>query len=137
VAGPRFDLPQPDADSQPFWDAARAGRLLYQRCGACNLAYAYARPFCPRCWSEDVSWQEASGRATLYTWSVVHRNDLPPFPERVPYVAAVVDLEEGPRLMANLVDWEDGRLEIGMALEVAFRQETDEITLPVFRAASA
>jgi uncharacterized protein len=129
----RFDLPTTDADSQPFWDAAREHRLLYQRCGACGLAYAYPRPFCPSCWSDDVAWEEASGRATLYTWSVVHRNDLPPFPDRVPYCAAVVDLEEGPRMMTNLADWEGVDLEIGMALEVTWREETEEITLPVFR----
>ncbi len=71
------------------------------------------------CWSTNVEWVEASGRATLYTWSVVRRNDLPPFPERVPYVAAVVDLDEGPRMMTNVVDCEFDALEVGMALEVA------------------
>ena len=74
------------------------------------------------CWSTNVEWVEASGRATLYTWSVVHRNDLPPFPERVPYVAAVVDLEEGPRMMTNVVDCEFDALEIGMPLEVVFQE---------------
>ena len=78
---------------------------------------------------------EASGRATLYTWSVVHVNDLPPFPERVPYVAALVDLEEGPRMMTNVVDCEFDELEGGMALEVVFEQVSDEplVTVPVFR----
>jgi uncharacterized protein len=84
-----------------------------------------------------VGWEEASGRATLYTWSVVYQNDLPPFPGRVPYVAAVVDLDEGPRMMTNVVDCPFEQLSIGMALEVAFRQETDEITLPVFRPTAA
>src|SRR5438309_10456581 len=86
----RFDLPKPDPDSKPYWDGAREHRLLIQRCGACGEAYFYPRPFCPRCWSEDVSWEDASGDGTLYTWSVVHVNDLPPFNERVPYVAAIV-----------------------------------------------
>jgi uncharacterized OB-fold protein len=83
-----------------------------------------------------VSWEQASGRATLYTWSVVHQNDLPPFAERVPYVAAVVDLEEGPRMMTNVVDCPFEQLRIGMALEVTFRRETEEISLPVFRPAA-
>jgi uncharacterized OB-fold protein len=134
--GPRFDLPTPDPETQPFWDAARERRLLIMRCRSCGGAYFYPRPFCPTCWSDDVDWEEASGRATLYTYSVVHRNDLPPFPERVPYVAAVVDLEEGPRMMTNVVECDLDDLAVGMALEVTFRDETDEVTLPVFRPAA-
>ena len=134
---PRFDLPTPDADTQPFWDAAREHELLIRRCRGCGSASFYPRPFCPRCWSDDVTWERASGRATLYTWSIVYVNDLPPFPERVPYVAAVVDLEEGPRMMTNVVDCDFERLEVGMPLEVTYRDETDAVTLPVFRPASA
>jgi hypothetical protein len=88
------------------------------------------------CWSERVEWEDASGRASLYTYSVVYVNDLPPFAARVPYVAAIVDLAEGPRMMTNVVDCEFDELEIGMPLEVTFRQETDEVTLPVFRPAT-
>lgn len=135
ATGVRFDLPTPDPETKPFWDAAREEKLLIKRCGDCGEAYFYPRPFCPRCWSEDVRWEEASGRATLYTYSVVYQNDLPPFPERVPYVAAVVDLEEGPRMMSNIVDCDVSELRVGMPLEVTFRKETDEITLPVFRPA--
>lgn len=130
----RFDLPTPDEDSQAFWDAAREGRLLVKRCGSCGRAHYYPRPFCPHCWSEQVDWEQASGRATLYTYSIVRQNDLPPFPERVPYVAAIVDLEEGPRAMTNVVDTDFEDLEIGMDLEVDFRSISDDVTIPVFRA---
>jgi uncharacterized OB-fold protein len=129
----RFDLPTPDEDSQAFWDAAREGRLLVKRCGSCGRAHYYPRPFCPHCWSEQVEWEQASGRATLYTYSIVRQNDLPPFPERVPYVAAIVDLEEGPRAMTNVVDTDFEDLEIGMDLEVDFRPISDDVTIPVFR----
>jgi hypothetical protein len=129
------NLPAPDLEFQPYWDAARDGKLLIKRCRACERAYFYPRPFCPTCWSDDTEWIEASGRATLYTWSVVHRNDLPPFPDRVPYVAAIVDLEEGPRMMTNVVDCDFDTLQVGMALIVDFRKETDEISSPVFRPA--
>jgi len=132
---PRFDLPAPDPETQPFWDSARDGKLLIRRCDACGEAHFYPRPFCPKCWSPDVRWEEASGRASLYTWSVVHRNDLPPFPERVPYVAAVVDLAEGPRMMTNIVDCDDVALEVGLALEVTYRPIADDVTIPVFRPA--
>ncbi|GAB2754132.1 Zn-ribbon domain-containing OB-fold protein [Streptomyces bullii] len=99
----RHDLPEVDPFTRTYWDAAAEGRLLIRRCGACGHAHHYPREFCPHCWSEDVTWERASGRATLYTWSVVHRNDLPPFTHRTPYVAAVVDLVEGPRMMTEIV----------------------------------
>ena len=132
---PRADLPLPDGETQPFWDAARERRLMIKRCNACGRAYFYPRPFCPKCWSDDVDWEEASGRATLYTWSIVYRNDLPPFGDRVPYVAAVVDLDEGPRMMTNVEGCEFEDLSMGMALVVDYRVESDEITLPIFRPA--
>ncbi|GGN53773.1 hypothetical protein GCM10012285_46020 [Streptomyces kronopolitis] len=119
----RFDLPESDAFTRPYWDAAAEGRLLLRRCRAegCGAAHHYPREFCPYCWSEDVGWEAASGRATLYTWSVVHRNDLPPFGDRVPYTAAVVDLAEGPRMMTEITDCPEPALRIGMPLRVHFR----------------
>lgn len=129
------NIPTPDAESQPYWDATKEGKLLIRRCNACKRAYFYPRDFCPHCWSEDVSWEEASGRATLYTWSVVRRNDLPPWPDRVPYIPAVVDLEEGPRMMTNVEGCAPEDLTIGMPLVVDFRVETDDITAPIFRPA--
>lgn len=130
---PRFDLPVIEEDSKPFWDAARERRLLIRRCGDCGDAHFYPRSFCPFCWSERVQWEEASGQASLYTHSTVYRNDLPPFGERVPYVAAMVDLREGPRMTTEVIDVDGADLEIGMALEAAFRDLTDEITAVVFR----
>jgi uncharacterized protein len=129
------NIPTPDAESQPYWDATKEGKLLIRRCNVCKRAYFYPRDFCPHCWSEDVSWEEASGRATLYTFSVVRRNDLPPWPERVPYIPAVVDLEEGPRMMTNIEGCAPEDLTIGMPLVVDFRVDSDDITAPIFRPA--
>lgn len=126
----RHDLPEADAFTRTYWDAAAGGRLLIRRCGACARAHHYPREFCPYCWSEDVTWEDASGRAILYTWSVVHRNDLPPFGERTPYVAAVVDLAEGPRMSTEVVGAVPGQLRAGLELEAAFRDG-----VPVFRPA--
>ncbi|MEU9986117.1 Zn-ribbon domain-containing OB-fold protein [Streptomyces sp. NPDC048045] len=122
MSGARFDVPETDAFTRPYWEAAAEGRLLVRRCGACGRAHHYPREFCPHCWSEEVTWEEASGRATLYTWSTVHRNDLPPFGDRTPYTAAVVDLAEGPRMMTELVECAAGDLAAGMPLRVMFRE---------------
>ncbi|MFI5865265.1 Zn-ribbon domain-containing OB-fold protein [Streptomyces sp. NPDC051546] len=131
----RFDLPEIDDFTRPYWDAAAQGRLLLRRCGECGKAHHYPREFCPACWAgEDrVTWETASGQATLYTWSVIHRNDLPPFGERVPYVAAVVELEEGPRMMTEVVDGTgESSLRVGMELEVTFREAAEGIWVAVF-----
>ena len=131
----RFDLPTPDDFTRTWWDAAAEGRLLVSRCSTCGDAHYYPRPFCPSCGADTVSWEEASGDATLYTWSVVHQNDLPPFNERVPYVAAVVDLAEGPRMMTNVVDCAPDSLRVGMALHVTFLDIGEGVHVPVFRPA--
>ena len=80
-----------------------------------------------------MEWIEASGRRRLYTFSIVRQNDLPPWPERVPYVAAVVELDEGPKMMTQVVDCDFADLEIGMDLEVVFRDLDEEFAVPVFR----
>ncbi|AZQ72075.1 hypothetical protein EKH77_13405 [Streptomyces luteoverticillatus] len=132
----RADVPEIDDFARPYWDAAAEGRLLIRRCHAagCGRAHHYPREFCPYCWSADVGWEEAGGGATLYTWSVVHRNDLPPFGSRLPYTAAVVDLDEGPRMTTEVVDCPEGELRIGMRLRVAYRRLPDAgVVVPVFR----
>ncbi|HAM01026.1 MAG TPA: hypothetical protein DCQ30_02175 [Acidimicrobiaceae bacterium] len=131
----RYDLPIPDDYTRTWWDAAAERRLLIVRCAACGRAHYYPRPFCPRCGADEVAWEEASGQATLYTWSVVHQNDLPPFRDKVPYVAAVVDLAEGPRMMTNVVGAEPESLRVAMALRVDFEELDDDFHIPVFRPA--
>jgi uncharacterized OB-fold protein len=133
----RFDLPSPDPETQPFWDGCREGRFLVRHCNACGRDYFYPRPFCPTCWSDDVEWKEASGRGTLYTYSIVHVNDLPPFNQRVPYVAAIVELDEGPRVMTNIEGTPFDQLRIGAAVEVDWKPISDDVTIPVFRQVAA
>ena len=134
-ATPRFDLPLIENENEPFWTAIDEKRLLVGRCGACGQSHYYPRPHCPHCWSDDVEWVDAVGRATLYTWSVVYTNDLPPWPSRVPYIAAVVELEEGPRMMTHIIGAEGSDLAIGMALELDFVDLDDELSIAVFRPA--
>ena len=129
----RFDIPTADAGTRPFWDAVAEGRLLIKRCRDCSRPHFYPRGFCPHCWSEALEWEQASGRATLYTWSVVYVNDLPPFNRRVPYIAAVVELAEGPRVMTNVVDCAIADLQADMELELVCRPVDDTPPLPFFR----
>jgi uncharacterized OB-fold protein len=133
----RADLPAIEDDSREYWDAAADGRLLIARCGSCERVHHYPRAICPFCWSDDVASAEASGRATLYTYSVIYVNDLAPFPERLPYVAAVVDLEEGPRLMTTIVGCDPGDLRIGMPLRSQPQpiDNSDGVVATVFRPA--
>jgi uncharacterized protein len=131
----RYDLPVPDDFTRAWWDAAAEGRLLVVRCGSCGRAHYYPRPFCPRCGAQDVAWEQASGDAVLYTWSVVHSNDLPPFRDKLPYVAAVVDLAEGPRMMTNVVGCNPEALRVGMELRVQFEELAEGLHIPVFRPA--
>src|ERR1700712_1147499 len=136
MATTRADLPTVDDDSRVYWDAYREKRFLIAKCGACDRVHHYPRPICPFCWSDDVSPSEASGRATLYTYSTVFVNDLAPFKERLPYVAAMVELDEGPRVMTTVVGCDPADLRVGMALTVDFQSLTEELDAPVFRSAA-
>ena len=127
-------LPTPTPETQAFWDGAREGELRLQRCDDCSKVYFPARPFCPACSSKAVSWFKASGRGRLFSYVINHR--APPGFE-APYAIAVVELEEGPRMMTNIVDCAQTpeALELDMPLEVAFEKATDDITMPLFRPA--
>ncbi len=130
----RTDLPSVEDETRPYWEAARAGRLLVKKCNSCGEVHHYPRPFCPSCWSEDVVWLEVSGRGTIYTYSIVFRNDLAPFDEWGTYVPAIVELDEGPRLMTNIVDTPIDTLRVGTPVEVRYRDLNDEWAAPVFAA---
>lgn len=123
-------LPTPTPETAPYWEGARAGELRIQRCRACAQAYFYPRPYCPQCGSADVEWFVASGRATLASY-IISERAAPGFD--APYAIAIVELEEGPRMMTNIVEAEPTpeRLVLDMALEVRF-EDRGEITVPVF-----
>lgn len=132
MAAPRFDLPMIEDDTREFWDATRDGRLLLRHCRSCGAVHYYPRNFCPACWSDDVDWVEASGLGSLYTWSTVFQNDLPPFNEQLPYVAAIVELDEGPRMMTRLVEVDGVEITMGMRLRARFEPLDDDVTIVVF-----
>jgi uncharacterized OB-fold protein len=127
-------LPAITPETRHFWEGARAGELRLQKCLACSHAYFPPRPFCPKCASREVTVFRASGQAVLYSY-VIHHRAVPGFTP--PYAIAVVELEEGPRMMTNIVGCEQTpqSLQLDMALEVVFERMNDEISLPLFRPA--
>lgn len=122
--------PTQNALSQPWFEACREGRLTIQRCGACGHFQFYPRIVCSECDSGELAWVDASGEATLRSFSVVHTPVSPAY--EAPYVVALVALKEGPTLMSNLVDVDARTLTIGAPLRVRFEAWSDDVTLPVF-----
>jgi uncharacterized OB-fold protein len=132
---PSKPLPRPTPETLPYWEGARAGELRIQRCLDCQEFYFYPRPFCPRCFKDRVEWVRVSGRARLHSYVINHR-PAPGFEEQAPYAIAVVELEEGVKLMSNIVGVENTpeNLVLDMPLEVAF-EEREGMCIPVFRPA--
>lgn len=126
-------VPRPSLASVAYWEGCRRGELRYQRCAACEALQTNPVTRCWRCHRPDPEWVTATGRGTLYSWTVVWRPQHPAF--EVPYAPAVVELDEGPRVLAAVVGCEPDELAEKMALEVTFHRVDDEITLPFFRPA--
>jgi hypothetical protein len=124
-------LPRPTALSRPHWDGCKEGVLRVQRCGACGHFVFIPQPLCTRCQSDALEWVASRGRGTVYSYTVVHRAPRPDF--AVPYVVAIVELEEGWHMLTNLVDVAPDAVRVGMPVEVKFLQMSEAITLPYFR----
>lgn len=127
-------LPKATAETAPFWEGLRAGRLMLPRCASCRAWIWYPRPFCPACEAWTVEWVESPGRGALYSFTIVHR-PMKGWEERAPYVLAMVDLDEGPRLTATMkttVPPTPATVRVGMRLRIGFDAVTESVTLPVF-----
>jgi uncharacterized OB-fold protein len=115
----------------PYWEAAAEGRMVIQGCVDCGAAIFPPRPLCPACWSSAVEWRDASGRASVESFSVVHRAPNESFVAEVPYVVALVRLDEGPRLMTNVIGCDPDDVRIDMRVRVVYTEYTDFV-LPQF-----
>ncbi len=127
-------LPQPDLEGEwkPFWDATARGELLIQECTACGRRQFYPRAICTHCGGEP-KWLTASGYGTLYTFSLVRQNLVQPFKAMLPYVLAMVDLDEGVRMMTNITDCDLDDVAIGMPLEVHMVEAKPGLWVPYWR----
>jgi uncharacterized OB-fold protein len=119
-------------ETQPFWDATREGRLVLPRCDDCEFVIWYPRRFCPACGSRNVSWFDAAGTGTVYTFTIVTKGGGA-YRDAGPYVVAFVELDEGPRLMTNIVDTPPESVAVGQRVAVVFAPTVDGTALPRFR----
>jgi uncharacterized OB-fold protein len=134
MASAKRPLPTPTPETAHFWEGTQSGELRLQRCDECSHVYFPPRPFCPECSSRSVSVFAASGRGRLHSYVINHRSH-PAFD--APYCIAIVELEEGPRMMSNVVGCPQTpeALILDMPLNVLFDEQSEEITLPLFEPA--
>jgi uncharacterized OB-fold protein len=128
-------LPYVTGETERYWEAASEGTLVYRECNECGLKFHYPRALCPDCLSDDVDWEEAAGTGEVYTYTLMHQ--LSGWPdEDLPLVVAYVELDEGPRMMTNVVDVDAEDVSIGDRVQVKFVETEEEtVAIPVFEPA--
>jgi hypothetical protein len=133
-------LPQPiTPEAKPYWEGAREGKLMLPRCRDCGKAHFYPRVVCPFCHSSNLEWVESSGRGKLFSFEIAHQVLNKSFKVKLPVVLAMVELDEGPRMLTNLINCtaDPKALRCDMPVEVVFEKLTDQVTLPLFQPAGA
>jgi uncharacterized OB-fold protein len=125
-------LPHIDAESKPFWEACQRHELCVQKCRGCGELRYYPRALCPSCLSADADWVRCSGHGTVYTYTVTYQNQSAGFRDELPYVLAYVELDEGLRLLTNIVGCAPDSVAIGMRVAVVFDDVTPDVSLPKF-----
>ena len=126
-------LPNPTTLTAGFWEATARGELAIQRCLGCRRYRHYPQAMCPHCHSMESEWSKVSGRGVIHSYTVAHQAFHPYWSDKVPYVVATVELEEGVRLVDDMIDLDPSAVRIGLPVEVYFDPVSDEITLPKFR----
>lgn len=128
------EVPAPplDADSAHYWREAAAGKLVLRVCRACGRRHFPPRFACPSCWSQELDWMQACGEGRVYSFTVMQRAPSAPWQARAPYVVALIDLAEGPRMMANVVGEDAREVEIGERVQLTF-EPRGEASVPQFR----
>lgn len=129
---PTRPLPVPTDVTRPFWESAAKGRLVIQHCNRCGKPQFFPRIFCISCMASDITWRDCSGLGTIYTFTINRRGANAFMQERVPYVVAMIDLDEGVRLMSNIIDSPIDQIAIGKRVRVCFEKVSEEVALPQF-----
>lgn len=126
-------VPVPDQETQPFWDGCREGKLMLQRCGTCGGFRYPPRPSCPHCTTPGGEWVATSGRGRIYSWMIVHHPVHADQKAKVPYNVVMVELEEGPHIVSELIGVEFDEIRADLEVSVVFEQLSPTISLPKFR----
>ncbi|MGZ8196795.1 MAG: Zn-ribbon domain-containing OB-fold protein [Burkholderiales bacterium] len=126
-------LPTLTEENRPFWEGAREGRLVMQKCGACGHIRYPISHVCPDCLSYEFEWTPLSGRGEVFSYVVFYQLYNKAFADDIPYNVALIQLDEGPRMMSNIVGADNDAVKVGDKVEAAFEKATDEITIPKFR----
>ena len=128
-------LPVADPVTAPFWESVKAHAMKLQRCTGCARWIFYPRGLCPYCFSHDLAWEPLAGTGVVHAFTIVHRHPSPAFNAEIPYVVALIELDEGARLLSNLVEVapDPAEVRIGLPVEVVYDDVTAEVTLPKFR----
>jgi len=126
-------IPVPTRETKPYWDACKKHELHIQKCASCGHYQFYPRLYCTKCMSEKIDWVKASGRATVLSFTIVYRPVTQAFAAEVPYVVAMITLDEGPQMMTNIVGCPPEQVKIGMSVQVTFDDWTEEISVPKFK----
>jgi uncharacterized OB-fold protein len=126
-------LPQPNADDRFFWNGCKEHKLLFQKCLNCGLVRWPPSIICPNCHSNDTEIIEATGKGRIYTYAVYHQAYHPGFESEIPYVTAIIELEEGPHFLSNITGCEPDKVECDMPVEVVWEDITKEFSLPKFK----
>jgi len=127
-------IPRVTPEMAPFFEASKRGQLVMQKCESCGTLRFPPQPTCSRCLSADSSWAPVSGRGEVYTFNVMHQVYHSAFAPDIPYAVVVIKLEEGAKMLSNLVGIKPSEIRCGMPVEVIFERMSDEVTLPKFRA---
>ncbi len=132
-------LPQSDPVTAPYWESVKAHAMQIQRCNDTGKFFFYPRGLSPFTLSGNIAWEPVSGKGVVHAFTIVHAYRAPGFGDELPYVVALIELDEGVRLMSNLIDVpaDPDHVKIGMAVEVVYDDVTDAVTLPKFRPVSA
>lgn len=126
-------LPQPNADTKPFWDGCREHELRFQKCAECGHIRWPASFLCPACHSQEILWMTAKGQGKIYSYIVYHRAYHPGFEKDVPYVVALVELDEGPRMLTNIIGCGREEVQCDMPVEMGWEDMEENFSLPKFR----
>ena len=128
------NLPRPTPETAAYWEGCRKGKLMIQRCSSCGHHQFYPRLLCTECMSTQVEWIEAGGRGRVVSFTIVRQAISEAYAADLPYVVALIQLDEGPTMMSNVIGCNPERVVIGMPVEVVFEAWSEDLTVPKFRA---